>query len=99
MSSRTDQIYERIYTAIIEQALRPGSKLGEEALCGIFGVSRTLVRRVLHRLAGEHVVELLPNRGAFVARPSIAEARDASIRHPGAFQFPVKRAAKAARKR
>jgi DNA-binding GntR family transcriptional regulator len=45
-------------------------------LCGIFGVSRTLVRRVLHRLAGEHVVELLPNRGAFVARPSIAEARD-----------------------
>jgi DNA-binding GntR family transcriptional regulator len=76
MSSRTDQIYERIYTAIIEQALRPGSKLGEEALCGIFGVSRTLVRRVLHRLAGEHVVELLPNRGAFVARPSIAEARD-----------------------
>jgi DNA-binding GntR family transcriptional regulator len=76
MSSRTDRIYEQIYTAIVEQVLRPGTKLGEEALCGVFGVSRTLVRRVLHRLAGEHVVELLPNRGAFVARPSITEARD-----------------------
>ena len=76
MSSRTDQIYDRIYTAIAEQVLRPGTKLGEESLCGVFGVSRTLIRRVLHRLAGEHVVELLPNRGAFVARPSTAEARD-----------------------
>jgi DNA-binding GntR family transcriptional regulator len=76
MSSRTDQIYDRIYAAIVEQVLRPGTKLGEEALCGVFGVSRTLIRRVLHRLAGEHVVELLPNRGAFVARPSIAEAHD-----------------------
>jgi DNA-binding GntR family transcriptional regulator len=76
MSSRTDHIYDRIYAAIVEQVLRPGTKLGEEALCGVFGVSRTLIRRVLHRLASEHVVELLPNRGAFVARPSIAEARD-----------------------
>jgi DNA-binding GntR family transcriptional regulator len=76
MSSRTDQIYERIDAAIVEQVLRPGTKLGEEALCAIFGVSRTLIRRVLHRLAGEHVVELLPNRGAFVARPSVADARD-----------------------
>ena len=76
MLSRTDQIYERIYTAIVEQVLRPGTKLGEESLCGVFGVSRTLIRRALHRLASEHVVELLPNRGAFVAWPSIAEARD-----------------------
>ncbi len=76
MSAVTDGIYERIYVAIVEQALPPGTKLGEESLCEVFGVSRTRIRRVLQRLANDHVIELLPNRGAYVARPSVDEARD-----------------------
>jgi DNA-binding GntR family transcriptional regulator len=76
MSSTADIIHARIYDAIVEQRLPPGTKLGEESLCEIFGVGRTLIRRVLQRLANEHVVESRPHRGACVARPSVEEARE-----------------------
>jgi DNA-binding GntR family transcriptional regulator len=71
-----EAIYEKLLTAIFEHRLPPGTKLGEEQLAGIFGASRSRIRSVLPRLAHEGVVRLKPNRGAFVAKPSIAEARD-----------------------
>jgi DNA-binding GntR family transcriptional regulator len=69
-------IYDQIYQAIVQQRLSPGTKLGEEALCEAFGVSRTRIRRVLLRLAHGSMVELRPNRGAYVASPSVEEAKD-----------------------
>jgi DNA-binding GntR family transcriptional regulator len=39
-------------------------------------VPRSRVRRVLERLRDEAVVEIELNRGAFISRPTIAEARD-----------------------
>jgi len=71
-----DEIYERLLAAIFEHRLPPGTKLGEDRLARIFGVSRARIRRVLPRLGHEGVVRLEPNRGAFVAQPSVAEARD-----------------------
>jgi DNA-binding GntR family transcriptional regulator len=71
-----DDIYERIYVAILEHRLHPGTKLGEEKLADIFGVSRARVREVLARLAHEQIVELYPQRGAFVAKPSTEQALD-----------------------
>lgn len=71
-----DEIYERIYVAILEHRLHPGTKLGEEKMAEIFGVSRARIREVLARLAHEQIVELFPQRGAFVAKPSIEQARD-----------------------
>ena len=71
-----DEIYERIYVAILEHRLQPGTKLGEERMADIFGVSRARIREVLARLAHEQIVELYPQRGAYVARPSIEQARD-----------------------
>jgi DNA-binding GntR family transcriptional regulator len=71
-----DTIYERVMTAIFEHRLPPGTKLGEDRLAGIFGVSRARIRRVLPRLAHDGVVHLEPNRGAFVAKPTVQEARD-----------------------
>ena len=76
MSARADHIYDQILGAIVEQALPPGTKLGEEQLCEIFGVGRGVIRRALFRLAGDHVVELVPHRGAFVAEPSVEQARE-----------------------
>jgi DNA-binding GntR family transcriptional regulator len=35
-----------------------------------------VIRRVLQRLTSEQMVESRPHRGAFVARPSIEEARE-----------------------
>lgn len=71
-----DEIYEKIYVAILEHRLHPGTKLGEERLAEIFGVSRARIREVLARLAHEQIVELYPQRGAYVAKPSIEQALD-----------------------
>jgi DNA-binding GntR family transcriptional regulator len=69
-------IYEEMLTAILEQRLAPGTKLSEDTLGGIFGVSRSVIRTVLHQLGHERIVQIQPNRGAFVAEPSHEEARE-----------------------
>jgi len=71
-----DEIYEKIYVAILEHRLHPGTKLVEERLADIFNVSRARIREVLARLAHEQIVELVPQRGAYVARPTIEQALD-----------------------
>lgn len=68
-------IYRGIADAIFEQRLPPGTKLTEDVLGEIFGVSRTVVRKALFRLAHERIIDIRPNRGAVVASPSIDEAR------------------------
>jgi DNA-binding GntR family transcriptional regulator len=69
-------VYRALRKAILEQALSPGMKLPEDAIGDRLGVSRTLVREALGRLALEGLVELKPNRGASVAYPTLEEARD-----------------------
>lgn len=71
-----DEIYEKIYGAIVEHRLHPGTKLGEDRLANIFGVSRARIREVLTRLAHEQIVNLFPQRGAFVAKPTPEQAMD-----------------------
>lgn len=69
------QIVDRIIAAIMERRLRPGAKLPENVLCDAFGVSRTQIRRVFVVLAERGIVELQPNRGAFIASPTPEDAR------------------------
>ena len=71
-----EQIYARIFDAIVDHKLQPGTHLKEDELCEIFGVGRTRIRSILARLAANHVVELVANRGAFVSRPTVEEARE-----------------------
>src|SRR5690349_21506273 len=70
-----ERIHSEIYSAIINHQLRPATPLQEDALATAFGVSRTLIRKVLQQLSHEKLVELIPNKGAIVARPSVEEAR------------------------
>jgi DNA-binding GntR family transcriptional regulator len=53
----------------------PGTKLAEQKIADIFQVSRTIVRQALNQLSRDHLVTLEPARGAFVATPSVEEAR------------------------
>lgn len=62
--------------AIHEHRLPPGTKLGEDELGEAYGISRTIVRAALLALSHRHLVELKRNRGAFVAQPSVREARE-----------------------
>lgn len=70
-----DYVYRQISEAILDQRLRPGTKLGELAISEIFDVTRSVVRRALMQLSYEKLVEIQPNRGAFVASPTPEEAR------------------------
>lgn len=74
-AEKRDAIYERILNAVMEHRLIPGTKLVEEKLASVFEVNRTRIREMLARLAHEGVVTTIPNRGAFVASPSVEEAR------------------------
>lgn len=76
VGSRESEMYTRVYDAIVQHLLPPGTKLNETVLSEVFGVSRTTVRPTLARLAHEGMVDLEPNRGAFVARPSVKLTRD-----------------------
>ncbi len=62
--------------AIHEHRLAPGLKLGEDELAEIYGVSRTTIRAALRTLAHGQLVEVVRNRGAFVAQPSPREAQE-----------------------
>jgi DNA-binding GntR family transcriptional regulator len=74
---RPDRIADRIVDAILARKLAPGQRLGEQALADLFGVSRTLVREALARLAARGIVEVHPRRGWFVLQPSPEHAREA----------------------
>ena len=74
--SRGEDVYQGLRRAIIEAGLRPGTKLPEDAVGESFGVSRTIVRSVLARLASEGLVTQQVNRRAAVAAPTLEDARD-----------------------
>jgi DNA-binding transcriptional regulator YhcF (GntR family) len=71
----TSTIAEALTRAIAAHRLQPGTKLAEQQLADHFGVSRTLVRQALFQLSQNRLVRLEPARGAFVATPSVEEAR------------------------
>ncbi|MDE2606927.1 MAG: GntR family transcriptional regulator [Burkholderiales bacterium] len=74
-SSPTRTIVDALTRAIVEHRLQPGTKLAEQKLADHFGVSRTLVRQALFQLVQKHLVKMEPARGAFVAAPTVEEAR------------------------
>jgi DNA-binding GntR family transcriptional regulator len=73
---RWTSVYEAIRTAILAHHLSPGTKLPEDELGEIYAVSRTVVRSALQALAHDRLVQLEPNRGAFIAKPTKTEARE-----------------------
>lgn len=74
-TSSTSTIADALTRAIVEHKLLPGTKLAEQKLADHFGVSRTLVRQALFQLSQNRLVTLAPARGAFVATPSVDEAK------------------------
>jgi DNA-binding GntR family transcriptional regulator len=70
------KVYETIYDAIVRGDIPPGTKLTEERLSAILKTSRGHVRQALRLLGRDRVVTIHPNRGAFVAEPSVKEAKE-----------------------
>jgi len=69
-----EDICNRIRTSVLEQRLAPGTKLTEQQLCGIFFVSRGVVRKALNMLANDNIITLVKNKGAVIDSPSPGES-------------------------
>jgi DNA-binding GntR family transcriptional regulator len=68
MAQAVDLVYRAVRDGILTGSHPAGSRLREEELAAAIGVSRTPVREALRRLHAEGLVEVLPVRGAVVAR-------------------------------
>lgn len=60
-------VYDMLRDEILGLELSPGSPIDEVQLAEKFGMSRTPIREALVRLAGEGLVETLPNRSTMVS--------------------------------
>lgn len=65
--SKTETAYRLLEEQIVTMQLEPGALLSEAELSLQLGLGRTPVREALQRLAGEHLVEIMPRRGIRVA--------------------------------
>jgi DNA-binding GntR family transcriptional regulator len=70
-----DEVYPRLFDAILEQRIAPASRFTEESLGETFGVSRSVIRRVLAKLSLQQVIILRPNQRAQVATPDAWQTR------------------------
>jgi len=68
------QVEDGLRAAIVDGRFLPGEHLSDRLLCELFGVSRSVIREAVRRLEAEGLVDVLPNRGPFVAFLSPAEA-------------------------
>jgi DNA-binding GntR family transcriptional regulator len=75
-SVTSDSVAQALSLAIHEHRIAPGTKLGEDELAEIYGVSRTVVRAALQNLSHIKLVDIRRNKGASVASPSTTEAHE-----------------------
>lgn len=75
-NSYTDQIARVLEQEILEGRFNSDEHLQQDEVCRRFGVSRTPAREALRKLQALGLVELIPNRGALVRRPTLAELRE-----------------------
>lgn len=73
------QVYERLRRAITSLAMLPSEALSEKDLSLQLGISRTPVREALIRLADEGLIDILPQRGSFVAPIRLRDVEEAQF--------------------
>jgi DNA-binding GntR family transcriptional regulator len=71
-----DKLAEDIAEAILSGKFPPGSRLDEQLLAQLFGVSRTPVREALRQLTTTGLIEVRPRRGAVVTQVTPAELEE-----------------------
>lgn len=64
--SGRDRAYEYLRAELLSDPELPGTFINEQDVAEAVGVSRTPVREALLMLSAQHLVQLVPHRGAFV---------------------------------
>jgi len=67
------QVAEMLRDMIMTGKLAEGDKVNEGELCETMGISKTPLREALRVLSVEGLIRLVPNRGAFVTKPTFEE--------------------------
>ncbi|WP_434766786.1 GntR family transcriptional regulator [Pseudomonas triticicola] len=69
LGTSTEDLYPRLFDAILERRIDEGSRFTEDSLKAMFSASRADVRRVLTQLSHEQIVVLRSNHRPRVAAP------------------------------
>lgn len=72
---RRHEVTEQIRQAILDLRVKPGQRLVEREVVEWTNSSRATVREAIRELAKEGLVELIPMKGAIVAKPTVEEIR------------------------
>lgn len=72
-------LFNRIKEDILSGKLKKDQKLVEQSICDEYKVSRTPVREALLQLEMEGLVQMIPNRGAYVLGLSVRDMDDMFI--------------------
>ncbi|WP_137789115.1 GntR family transcriptional regulator [Bacillus sp. E(2018)] len=67
------KVYHLIKNAILNRQIAPGNQLFENAIAQKVNASRTPIRSAIMRLESEGLVNVIPNKGAFIVQPTIEE--------------------------
>ena len=70
------QVYRILREQIIQAELLPGERLSESDVAKTLSVSRQPVREAFIKLSEEGLVQVLPQRGTFITRISVASVMD-----------------------
>jgi DNA-binding GntR family transcriptional regulator len=77
--SLANRTYLALREAILSLGYRPGEALRKGEICAALGVSRSPVAEAISRLAGEGLVDVVPQAGTYVARFSMDEIREGAF--------------------
>ncbi|MBY6036937.1 GntR family transcriptional regulator [Fictibacillus nanhaiensis] len=67
------KVYQLIKNAIMNRQIAPGNQLFESAIAEKVNASRTPIRSAIMKLESEGLVNVIPNKGAFIVQPTIEE--------------------------
>jgi DNA-binding GntR family transcriptional regulator len=79
VSSIADVVYRRLKQAIVAGAFAPGERMSERSIATRLGTSTTPIKRALHRLHVEGLVEIRPRKGTFVSEFDPANLEENSM--------------------
>ena len=79
---KKEQLYRDLKKQILTLVLEPGESLDEQRLSEQYAISRTPLREIFRKLAGEGYLDLVSNRGASVSSMNHKALRDFFVTAP-----------------
>jgi DNA-binding GntR family transcriptional regulator len=80
MKFDNSNLYERVYLylrdKILNNEIKPGSKINYEDFIGELGVSRTPLRDAINRLKQDGLIEVKPRSGSYVYMPNVQDIEE-----------------------